>query len=70
MGNEDNAGERMLGEVAKYSEEYLVREEVSEVGGGGSGSGVGRHRDDSRESKYRIRRTTLVDLDCHCCIRR
>ena len=47
VGDEDDAGERGLGEVVKDSVKYFVREDISEIGGGG-GSGFGGHRHCSR----------------------
>lgn len=72
VGDEDDAGERVLGEVVKDGMEYLVREDdVSEIcgGGGGGGGTLGqggrRHGHSSREGKKGTRRTALADLGWH-----
>jgi len=56
VGDEDDAGERVLGEVVKDSVQYLVGN-ASEVGGGGC-----RHGDGNRESKNGTRRTARAYL--------
>ena len=66
VGDEDDTGERLLGEVVKDSVEYLVREVVSGVGSDvGFGQSDGRHGHGSREGKKGTWMIALVDLGWH-----